>query len=129
MVFCLRLYILLPLIFSLCFIIFLSTPFYLWCASLGTYYPSYLKPVCILQKKAVRIITFSEPRSHSEPMFKYLNLLKFTDVVNLQILTFIFRWFHKLTPYNFNDYFELVFDKHHCYMAGSVYRSVTAAGP
>ena len=78
----------------------------------GLTYPSYLKPISILQKKLVRVITFSHPRSHSEPIFKYLNLLKFTDVINLQILTFVYQWFHELTPDNFSDYFELVSDKH-----------------
>ena len=35
-----------------------------------------------LQKCIVRIITFSEPASHSEPLLKSLNLLKCSDMIN-----------------------------------------------
>ena len=73
---------------------------------------SYLKPISILQKKLARIITFSHPRSHSEPILKNLNLLKFTDISNLQILTFVYQWIHELTPDTFRNYFELISDKH-----------------
>ena len=40
----------------------------------GLTYPTYLKPVTTLQKRFVRIITFSGPRSHSEPLLKSLRL-------------------------------------------------------
>ena len=41
----------------------------------GFTYPTYLKPVTTLQKRVVRIMTFSDPRSHSEPLLKSLRLL------------------------------------------------------
>ena len=44
----------------------------------GLTYPTYLKPVITLQKHILRIMTFSEPASHSEPLLKSLNVLKFT---------------------------------------------------
>ena len=78
----------------------------------GLTYPTYLKPISIIQKKTVRIITFSEPQSHSEPLFKSLKILKFNDIINLQILTFVFQWSRNLTPLNFNDYFQLVSSIH-----------------
>ena len=34
----------------------------------GLTYPSYLKPISIIQKKCIRIMTFSEPQSHSEAL-------------------------------------------------------------
>ena len=42
----------------------------------GLTYPSYLKSLFIIQKKAIRIIPFSDPRAHSEPLFKHLGMLK-----------------------------------------------------
>ena len=33
-------------------------------------YPTYLNPLTTLQKRLVRVITFSEPPSHSEPLLK-----------------------------------------------------------
>ena len=36
-------------------------------------YASYLEPLYLLQKKAIRIITFSPPRTRSKPLFSKLN--------------------------------------------------------
>ena len=36
-----------------------------------------------LQKNAARIMTFSEFKAHSEPLFKQLEILKFTDNITL----------------------------------------------
>ena len=36
----------------------------------GLTYPTDLKPVTTLQKRVIRIMTFSDPRSHSEPLLK-----------------------------------------------------------
>ena len=44
-------------------------------------YKTYLKPISIIQKKAIRIVTFSDPRCPSEPLFKSLKLLKFPGVI------------------------------------------------
>ena len=46
---------------------------------------TYLKPVTTLQKRVVRIMTFSDPRSHSEALLKSLRLLKFSDIIHLVI--------------------------------------------
>ena len=43
------------------------------------------------RKKAIRIICFSEPKSHSEPLFKSLNLLKLNDVIESHILSFVYQ--------------------------------------
>ena len=43
----------------------------------GLTYPTSLNPLTTLQKRLVRIMTFSEPLSHSEPLLRSLNLLKF----------------------------------------------------
>ena len=51
----------------------------------GLTYPTYLKPVTTLQKRVARIMTFSEPMSHSDPLFKSLNLLKFNDIIHSDI--------------------------------------------
>ena len=65
----------------------------------GLTYPTYLKPVTTLQRRRLaRILTFSEPMSHSEPLLKFLNLLKFNDIIHSEILSFVYQWFHKLVP-------------------------------
>ena len=71
----------------------------------GLTYPTYLKPVTTLQKRVVRLMTFSDPRSHSEPLLKSLRPLKFSDVINLEILSFVYQWYHKLSPSCCANYF------------------------
>mgnify|MGYP007058289051 FL=1 len=78
----------------------------------GLTYPTYLKPVTTLQKRVVRIMTFSEPMSHSEPLFKSLNLLKFNDIIHSEILSFVYQWFHKLIPSCFLEFFKPISSIH-----------------
>ena len=78
----------------------------------GLTYPTYLKPVTTLQKRVVRLMTFSDPRSHSEPLLKSLRLLKFSDIIHLEILSFVYQWYHKLSPSCFVNYFSPVSSIH-----------------
>ena len=59
--------------------IFLTYSLSIW----GNTYLSILKPLIILQKRAIRTITFSKPDEQSEPLFKELEILKLTDLVIL----------------------------------------------
>ena len=68
------------------------------CHVWGLTFPSFQTQLFIIQKKAIRIISFSEPKSHSEPLFKSLNLLKLNDVIELQIVSFVYQWSHRLLP-------------------------------
>ena len=88
-------------------------PFLIYCVQIwGLMYPTYLKSILITQKKIVRIITFSQHRAPSGPLFKSLSILIFLDVIKLQILSFIFQWIHHLTPANFNNYFQFASSLH-----------------
>ena len=51
-----------------------------------------------IQKKVVRIITLSGYSTHSEPLFKQLNMLKIADQLRLQELKFYFKYIHKNLP-------------------------------
>ena len=97
------------LIYLLCITIPFFYPFRTYgFHSWGLTYPTYLKPVTTLQKWVVRIMTFSDPRSHSEPLLKSLRLLKFFDIIHLEIHSFVFQWYHKLSPACFANYFNPV---------------------
>ena len=78
----------------------------------GLTYPTYLKPVTTLQKQVVRIMTFSDPRSYSKSLLKSLSLLKFSDIIHLEILAFVYQWYHKLRPSCFVNYFNPVSSIH-----------------
>ena len=87
---------------------FLTYGVHVW----GLTFPSFLTQLFIIQKKAIRIISFSEPKSHSEPLFKSLNLLKLNDVIELQILSFVYQWSHRLLPPCFSEYFKFTSSVH-----------------
>ena len=54
-----------------------------------------------LQKKIIRIITCSNYRAHTEPLFKKLRLLKATHLCELHDLKFCYKLEHRLLPYYF----------------------------
>ena len=87
---------------------FLTYGVHVW----GLTFPSFLTQLFIIQKKAIRVISFSEPKSHSEPLFKSLNLLKLNDVIELQILSFVYQWSHRLLPPCFSEYFKFTSSVH-----------------
>ena len=87
---------------------FLTYGVHVW----GLTFPSFLTQLFIIQKKAIRIISFSEPKSHSEPLFKSLNLIKFNDGIELQILSFVYQWSHRLLPHCFSEYFKFTSSVH-----------------
>ena len=43
-----------------------------------------------LYKKALRIITHSPPRAHSQPLFKQLNIFNIYDIYKYQMSCFVF---------------------------------------
>ena len=63
-----------------------------------------LNRLCLIQKKAIRIITHSNYLSHTEPLFKELNLLKIEDLFSLNILKFLYKLAQEVLPSYFNIY-------------------------
>jgi hypothetical protein len=78
----------------------------------GNTYKSNILPSTLLQKKAIRIITFSPPRTHSSPLFKELNLLKFPDIVHYLTVLFMYQFHHGTLPLIFSDFFKKVVNVH-----------------
>ncbi len=70
----------------------------------GNTYKSNVLPLTILQKKAIRIITFSPPRTHTSPFFKELNLLKFPDIVHYFTVLCMYQFHHGTLPCIFSDF-------------------------
>ena len=73
---------------------------------------SFLKKVILLQKNALRTLTFSEQKAHTNPIFKALKILKFKDQVELLNCLFVHDQINKYLPDNFNDYFLSVNNLH-----------------
>ena len=72
----------------------------------GNTYQAFLRPFITIQKKAVRIITFSEYNSHSSPLFSMLELLKFNDLIYLDNALFMFDYHANTLPVAFNNFFK-----------------------
>ena len=64
-----------------------------------------------LQKRALRIISKSHPRSHHIPICSSLQLLDLEDIYNVRALSFFYDFFHdKLPPY-FNQFVSLRYSR------------------
>ena len=55
----------------------------------GNTYKSTLAPIITLQKRALRIITFSNYNDHSNPLFKALEIIKFEDKLSSYIMQYL----------------------------------------
>ena len=65
-----------------------------------------------LQKSAIRIMTFSDFKAHSEPLFKQVEILKFTDSIILQNCIFVYDYLHGNLPNSFLETFKRIDDTH-----------------
>ena len=74
----------------------------------GTTYQTTLLPLITLQKRAVRIITFSEYNCHSSPLFQKLKVLKVSDLVYLYCALFMYDYYSNRLPLIFNDFFKSI---------------------
>ena len=81
---------------------FLSYGVHVW----GLTFPSFLTQLFIIQKKAIRILSFSEPKSHSEPLFKSLNLLKLMMSLNHKYSHLFISGHADSYPPCFSEYFK-----------------------
>ena len=78
----------------------------------GHTYQSTTNPLLILQKKALRLITFNNFQAHTNPIFLRLKILKFPDLVFLYTALFMHDYHSKNLPISFKSYFTNVNQKH-----------------
>ena len=71
-----------------------------------------LKPLLLLQKISVRIITFSGYRDHTHPLFHELGLLKISDINKYALGKFMYRWYTKQIHCLFDSLFQTVRNVH-----------------
>ena len=65
----------------------LILPYLTYCSCIwGSNYPTTLSSIIVAQKRAVRMIAGAPARAHSSPLFRDLKILKFSDLVQTQIL-------------------------------------------
>ena len=71
----------------------------------GNTYETTIKPVFVIQKRAVRVITFSNFDQHSSPLFKALKIVKFPDLVTYLIAIYMYKFHNQLLPGVFASFF------------------------
>ena len=74
----------------------------------GNTYETNIKPLLILQKRAIRIITFSSFFEHTSPLFKSLKIINFSDLVQFVTSVFMFKYHKQLLPSIFSNYFTYI---------------------
>ena len=71
-----------------------------------------LEKLIRLQKRAVKIITFSKYRDSPDPLFEKNGILKLTDINIYSYGKFMYNWYHKKLPTSFNNSFKYVREVH-----------------
>ena len=71
-----------------------------------------LKKTDTLQKKAIRIMTFSNKNAHSNPIFKQLEIIKMKDMITYNNINFVHKTLNGKSPFHFHDYFQKVKPTH-----------------
>ena len=69
----------------------------------------FLNTKCLFSKKqALRIMNFAPSNAHTTPLFKNCDILKFTDIINVESCIFINNCFNTDSFSIFNENFKLV---------------------
>ena len=61
---------------------------------------SAVKTIFTIQKRAIRAISSAGYNAHTEPLFKFLNVLKVEDIYNYRLLVLYYNLKHKNVPYH-----------------------------
>ena len=76
---------------------------------------SHINPIKILQKKIVRMVTFTDkfprpigPLAHTPPIFHELEILTITDVFKVQTAKFVYNCVNVLAPVQFRSFLHLL---------------------
>ena len=72
----------------------------------GSNYKTRLETIHKLQKRALRVITFSHPRSPSRPLFHRLNVLNIFKTAQLQLCEIVHQHINRKLPHLYTNYFK-----------------------
>lgn len=69
----------------------------------GRAYETHLKPLNVLQNKAIKYMTYSNQRTHSKPLYKRLAILPIIELHKFEILKFMHKYQHDKLPSTFSN--------------------------
>ena len=81
----------------------------IWGQNVPNVSSSLLKRIKTLQKTALRLMSFSNFKAHSSPLFSYFDILKFSEIVKLQNVLFLHDIFKAVIPSAVIDTFDIDF--------------------
>ena len=82
-------------------------PYLTYCIHVwGKTFPTYLDPILKAHKRIVRIITHSNYRAHTQPLFKQLRILDLKGIYEFMIATFMYKFHDSDLPKIFNGMFH-----------------------
>ena len=94
-------------------------PYFNYCTPVwGNTLDVYLKPIIVLQNKAVRLISGAKRRTliwndreilipaHTDPLYKKLNVLKLCQIYIYSVQQFVFKYYHGMLPNVFDDFYS-----------------------
>ena len=94
------------------------------CSLWGLSYDKHVDIIRKLQKKCIRIITFSDFNSHTNTLFTDLKILKVDDIIKFNLLKFIYEFNHELLPTDLSNIFLYNFDIHNYNTRSTVNRGL-----
>ena len=98
-------YLTIPLLLNLYYAF--SYPYLIYCNMIwASNYPSSLDKIRVLQKRLLRLVTFSEPRTPSAPLFKKLKVLNIEQICSYQTGIFMYKYCKDLLPQVFDNMFS-----------------------
>ena len=82
------------------------------CMVWGSTYCSNIKPLEILQKRTIRIISFAKFDEHSTPLFAKLKIIKLHDIILLNTACFMYQYSNCNLPSAFDSFFIAINTRH-----------------
>ena len=73
---------------------------------------TYLSNIMVLQKRAIRHISFASYNDHTSKLFSSLHLLKLQDLINLRVALFTYSSIHNILPVSLQNVFNYNLDVH-----------------
>ena len=90
----------------------ISDSYLSYCCLVWAQNSSTIQRIIILQKKAVRIISFQPRNFHTSPLFKQNSILKFQDKICLESILFVSKCLNNRSPSIFNMWFSFSSNQH-----------------
>ena len=88
-------------------------PHFTYCIEVwGSTFVTYLAPLSKLLKRAVRILSGSDRRAHTAPLFHTLKLMNIAEIYIYSIQLFMYKHSQSLLPGIFNDFYTFNYTVH-----------------